>query len=130
MTGFVGLLVSWGINVLALLIADGLLDGVEIRRWGPLVLGGAVLGVANAVLRPVLALLTLPLVIVTLGAGLVAIGVLMLALTEWITPDFSIDGFWSYVGATVIVSLLNAVLGPLLGRRRRPRPAVRVTRSR
>jgi putative membrane protein len=130
MTGFVGLLVSWGINVLALLIADGLLDGVEIRRWGPLVLGGAVLGVANAVLRPVLALLTLPLVVVTLGAGLIGIGVLMLALTEWITPDFSIDGFWSYVGATVIVSLSNAVLGPLLGRRRRPRPAVRVTRSR
>jgi uncharacterized membrane protein YvlD (DUF360 family) len=38
----------------------------------------------------------------------------MLALAEWIAPDFSIDGFWTYVGATIVVGLVNAVLGALM----------------
>jgi putative membrane protein len=111
----VRLLVGWGINVLALVVIDGLFDGVEIRRWGPVVLGGAVLGVANTVLRPVLALLTFPLIVVTLGVGYFAISVAMLATAEWVAPDFSIDGFWTYVGATVVVWAVNALVGSLLG---------------
>lgn len=115
MTGFVQLLVSWGVNVLALLVIDGIFDGVEIERWWPVVIGAAVLGVSNAVVRPILALLTLPLIIVTLGIGYFAISVGMLALAEWIAPDFSIDGFWTYVGATIVIWLVNGVVGAILG---------------
>jgi putative membrane protein len=111
----VRLLVGWGINVLALVVIDGLFDGVEIRRWWPIVIGGAVLGVANTVLRPVLAVLTLPLIIVTLGVGYFALSVAMLAAAEWVAPDFSIDGFWTYVGATIVVWAVNALVGTLLG---------------
>jgi uncharacterized membrane protein YvlD (DUF360 family) len=87
---------------------------VEIERWGPLLLGAAVLGLANAFVKPVLAILTLPVILLTFGLGYFALNVAMLALAEWIAPDFSIDGFWTYVGATIIVSLVNWILDALL----------------
>jgi putative membrane protein len=116
----VRLLVLWGINVLALIVVDWMFDGVTIERWGPLLLGAFVLMVGNAIIKPILAILTLPLIIVTFGLAYFAINVLMLALAEWIAPDFSIDGFWTYVGATIVIWLVNVVVGALLGRIRGP----------
>jgi putative membrane protein len=110
----VGLLVSWGVNIVALIVIDWLFDSVTIDRWGPLLLGAAVLGIANAVVKPIVALLTLPLIIITLGLFYFVINVAMLALAEWIAPDFSIDGFWTYVGSVIVVSLVNWVLHALL----------------
>ena len=107
-------LVGWGVNIVALLVIDAIFDGVEIGRWGSILLGAAVLGLANAFVKPVLAILTLPIILLTLGLGYFAINVAMLALAEWIAPDFSIDGFWTYVGATIVVWLVNWVLSTLL----------------
>ena len=106
-------LIGWGINIVALLVIDGIFDSVEIRRWWPVLVGAAVLGIANAVVKPVLTVLALPIIIVTLGLAYFAINVLMLALAEWIATDFSIDGFWTYVGATIVVWLVNSVLEAL-----------------
>ena len=104
------LILSWIANIVSLLVADWLFDGVSIGHWWPIILGAAVLGIANTIIKPILALLTLPLVIITLGLAYFAINVLMLVLAEWIAPDFSIDGFWTYVGATIVVWLVNYVL--------------------
>jgi putative membrane protein len=112
----VSALLGWGLNIVALLLVDSIFDGVEIRRWGPLLIGAAVLGIGNAILKPILALLTLPLIILTLGISYFALNVAMLALAEWIAPDFSIDGFWTYVGATIVVWLVNWVLHSVLDR--------------
>ena len=115
--GFVvWLLITIGINVLALIVVDWMFSGVSIGRWGSIVLAAAVLGLGNAFLKPVLALLTLPLIVVTFGVAYFALNVLMLALAEWITPDFSIDGFWTYVGATIVIWLVNVAMQALLGR--------------
>ncbi len=70
--------------------------------------------IGNAILKPVLAILTLPLVIITFGLFYFVLNVLMLAFAEWVTPRFSIDGFWTYVGATIVVWLVNLVVGKLL----------------
>ena len=112
----VRLLVLWGINVLALMVVDGLFDSISIGRWGSLILGAFVLMIGNAIIKPILAILTLPLVILTFGLSYFAINVAMLALAEWIAPRFSIDGFWTYVGATIVVWLVNVVVGWLLDR--------------
>jgi putative membrane protein len=101
------LLLAWLANIVSLLVADWIFDGVTIDGWWPLLLGAAVLGIANTIVKPILTLLTLPLVIVTLGLFYFVINVLMLALAEWIAPDFSIDGFWTYIGATIVVSIVN-----------------------
>ena len=116
MVFLVRLLVLWGINVLALMVVDALFDGVRIERWGPLLLGALVLMIGNAIVKPILAILTLPLVILTFGLFYFAINVAMLALAEWIAPDFSIDGFWTYVGATIVVWIVNVTVGWLLDR--------------
>lgn len=119
MTGsmlLVRFLVLWGVNTLALIVVDWMFSGVTIGLWGSLLLGAAVLTVGNAILKPILAILTLPLIILTLGLAYFAINVAMLALAEWIAPDFSIDGFWTYVGATIVVWLVNVTVGWLLDR--------------
>jgi putative membrane protein len=110
----VGILLGWGVNILALLVIDWIFDSVEIERWGSLLLGAAVFGIANAILKPILAILTFPLIFVTLGLSYFALNILMLALAEWIAPDFSIDGFWTYVGATIVASIVNWILYTLL----------------
>jgi putative membrane protein len=122
----VSALLGWGVNIVALLVIDSIFDGVEIGRWGSVLIGAAVLGIANAIIKPVLTVLTLPLIIVTLGVAYFAINVAMLALAEWIAPDFSINGFWTYVGATIVVWLVNWILNAALGGvfRGRSRPTV------
>ena len=107
---WVALLIRWGINTLALIVVDWMFGGVSIGRWGPLLLAAAILTIGNTILKPILAILTLPLIIVTFGLAYFAINVLMLWLAEVITPDFTIDGFWTYVGATIVVSLVNIVM--------------------
>jgi putative membrane protein len=106
----VRLLIAWGVNILALIVVDWLFDSVYIERWGSLLLGAAVLAVGNAFLKPILAILTFPLIVVTLGLAYFAINVAMLALAEWIAPEFSINGFWTYVGATIVVWFVNFVV--------------------
>jgi putative membrane protein len=101
------ILIAWGVNIVALLVVDWIFSGVEIGRWWSLILGAAVLGIANAILKPILTLLTLPLVVFTLGLFYLVINIAMVALAEWIAPDFSISGFWSYVGVVFIVWIVN-----------------------
>jgi putative membrane protein len=107
-------LLGWGVNIVALLVIDWLFDSVEIGRWGSILLGAAVLGLANAILKPILTILTLPLILITLGLFYFVLAIAMLALAEWIAPDFAIDGFWTYVGATIVVWLVNWILNTLL----------------
>ena len=111
-------LVLWGINVLALIVVDWMFDSVTIGRWGSLLLGAFVLTIGNTILKPILAILTLPLILVTFGLAYFALNVLMLALAEWIAPNFSISGFWTYIGATIVVWLVNVTVGWLLDRAR------------
>ena len=101
------LALALAINAAALWVADALFDGVRIHGWWAYIIGAAVLGIANTVIKPILALITLPLIILTLGLFLLLINIAMIALAEWIAPNFSIDGFWTYVGTVVIVWLVN-----------------------
>jgi putative membrane protein len=101
------LLVSWGINAAALWVAHDLFGGVHIHGLAAYLIGAAVLGVANAIFKPVLTILTLPLVLATLGLFLLVINIAMVAFAAWVTPHMSIHGFWTYTGTVVIVWLVN-----------------------
>ncbi len=107
---FVWLLITTGINVLALIVVNWLFTSVGIRGFWSYALGALALGVGNTFLKPILAVLTFPLIVVTLGVAYFALNVAMLAFAEWIAPRFSVDGFWTYVGATIVVWLVNVAL--------------------
>jgi putative membrane protein len=119
------LVTAWATNAAALWVANALWGSVRIHGWAAYLIGAAVLGVANTVLKPVLTLLTLPLIIVTLGFAYLAINIAMVVLAEWIAPNFSIDGFWTYVGVVVVVWAVNWIGRELVDRfeegTRRPR---------
>src|SRR2546423_9325550 len=120
------LALAWAINAAALWVANSLWDSVRIDGWAAYLIGAAVLGIANSLIKPALAVLTLPLIVVTLGFFYLLINIAMVVLAEWIAPHFSIDGFWRYVGVVVVVWAVNWVGNQLeeevlKGRRRRPR---------
>jgi putative membrane protein len=108
--------IALAINAAALWVADALWDGVTINGAAAYIIGAAVLGIANTVIKPVLAILTLPLILLTLGLFYLVINIAMVGLAEWIAPDFSIDGFWSYVGVVFIVWLVNWIAYEVLER--------------
>jgi putative membrane protein len=112
----VRVLVAWGINILALLVADWLFSGFTIERWGPIILAGAVLGLANVFLKPLVTFIAIPLILLTFGIAYFFVNVVMLLFTEWVTPNFSIDGFWTYVGATIVIWLVNWIVWSFLER--------------
>ena len=125
MTFLPKLAVAWAINAAALWAADALWGSVRIHGWAAYLIGAAVLGIANTILKPLLAVLTLPLIVVTLGFFYLVINIAMVALAEWVAPNFSIDGFWTYVGVVVVVWAVNWIGHELVDRvdegTRRPR---------
>ena len=117
-------IIAWAVNLAALWVADAIWDSVTINGAAAYLIGSAVLGIANAVLKPLLTILTLPLIIITLGFFYLLINIAMVALAEWIAPNFSIDGFWTYVGTVLVVWAVNWIGDQVLGdleRRARPR---------
>jgi putative membrane protein len=109
------LIIAWAVNLGALWVADALWDSVTINGWKAYLIGSAVLGIANAILKPLLTILTLPLIIVTLGIFYLLINIAMVGLAEWIAPNFSIDGFWTYVGVVFVVWAVNWIADIVLG---------------
>ena len=116
---------AWGISALALYIANGLFSGVRIHGAAAYLIGAAVLAVANAVLKPLLALLTLPLILVTFGFFYLVINIAMVALAAWIAPNFTVHGFWTYVGVIVIVWVVNWAVTAFIDRTSGRRPSTR-----
>jgi putative membrane protein len=112
------------LNMAAIWVAVRVLDGV--RSDGELwtyVVAGIVLAAANTLVRPLVTILAIPLIVLTLGIAYLLVGVAMVALTAWLVDGLTIDGFWSAVGAAILVWLVNWALASVLqledGRRRR-----------
>ena len=108
------LIIALLINAAALWVADVLFDSVHISGFWSYFLAALVLGIANWIIKPILTILTFPLIIITLGLFLLVINIAMVALAEWIAPNFSIDGFWTYVGVVAILWLVNWVAYTLI----------------
>ena len=106
MTGF---FVRAAIAALGLWVATLLVDGLVIANPLSLVLAALLLGVCNAVVKPVLVVLTLPATVLTLGLFLLVINGIVLALVAWILPGFSIASFGAAILGALIVSLVSLV---------------------
>jgi putative membrane protein len=102
-------------NLAALWVASELFDGVTYGdSFWVLLLAAAVFTIANWIVRPVVTILAIPLIILTLGVAYFFVNVLMLLLTAWVVGDFDVDGFWTLVGATVVIWAVNLVIAAAL----------------
>ena len=114
------------LNAFALYVADYLLDGVALTGVVPALVGGLVLGVVNAIIRPVLIVLTFPFTLVTLGLFIFVVNAICFGLAAALVPGFDVGGFWSALGGALIVSLVSWVVSALTkddGREQRVRSA-------
>ena len=109
------LAVATAVNVAALAVVAGVFDGVRVDGWGALILAGVVFGIVNTVVKPLVTLLALPVILLSLGIALFFVNMLMLALTDWVVNGLVIDGFWTLVGATLLVWVVNVVIESMFG---------------
>jgi putative membrane protein len=111
----VGFLLRAAIAALGLWVASEILDGLVFESPAKLIVAGLMLGVVNAFVRPLAFILTLPLTVLTLGFFLLVLNAGMVALVAWIVPGFEISGFWTAVGAALIVSLVSWAASSAIG---------------
>jgi putative membrane protein len=107
------------ITALGLWLADALLDGVTITGTFTLLLAALLLGVVNAVVRPLVLVLTLPITLLTLGLFLLVVNAAMLGLVAGLLPGFRIAGIWAAIGAWLIVSVTGWLAAQFIGPRGR-----------
>jgi putative membrane protein len=114
-----GFLLRTLIGALGLWVASALVPGMRFSGPGTLVLAAVLLGVVNAVVRPLAVLLTLPITLLTLGAFLLVVNAAMLGLVAALLDGFALDGFWSAVFGALVVSLTGSVASWWIGPRGR-----------
>jgi putative membrane protein len=112
-----GFLVRLIANALAILAAAYIVPGIEVSGGLALIAAALVLGLINAVVRPVLLFLTLPFTLVTLGLFIFLLNAFCLWLTSLLVKGFDVQGFWSAVLGAMIVSLVSLVVTILLSDR-------------
>lgn len=109
-------------NLAALWVASELFDEMTYGdSFWVLLLAALVFTIVNWIVKPIVAILSIPLIILTLGVAYFFVNVLMLLLTSWVVPDFAVGGFWTYIGATIVIWLVNLVIAAFLHDVRRSR---------
>lgn len=103
-------MIDFIVYALAIGISAYLLPGIHIDGVVTALLAALVLGIINAVLKPILILLTLPLTILTLGLFSLVINALLILLAAQIVPGFRVDGFWWAVLFGIVLSLVSSAL--------------------
>jgi putative membrane protein len=114
------LLLAWAVDALALALAAWIFSGVSVGgSAGMLILAALVYGLLASFVKPVLKVLTFPLALVTLGVAWFAVAMFILWLTDTIVGGLSINGFWTLVGATIVVWAVGAAADHWLFPRKR-----------
>ena len=107
------ILVNWIISAVAVFATSYLLPGVHLENFVTALIVAIVLGIINAVIKPVIVILTLPINILTLGLFTLVINALLVMLVSRIVPGFQIDGFvWALI-FSILLSIINVFLNTL-----------------
>lgn len=107
--------INWIVATVAVIVSAYLLPGVQISNLFAAFVAAVVLGVINAFVRPVLLVLTLPINIVTLGLFTFVLNALLIMLAGALVPGFAVESFWWALAFSIVLALVNAVLGSMRG---------------
>lgn len=105
-----GFLLRWSINLLALIVAGSLIPGIRIQSMQMGIIAAGILGVVNAVIRPIVLILTLPINLLTLGLFTLVINAALLKLVSDLVPGFTIESFRAAFLGALVISLTSWVL--------------------
>jgi len=103
-------LIRWLVAMVAVFVAAGVVPGIRCEGWLPLVIAALFLGIANALVRPVVLLLSLPFILLTLGVFILVVNALLLWAVAGLVPGFRIEGFWSAFLGAMVVSVVSWVV--------------------
>ena len=110
-----GIILRTLITMLGLFLASTIVPGVTLRGTGSFILAAILLGLVNAIVRPIAFILTLPLTIVTLGLFLFVLNAAMFGLVAAMLENFVVGGFWSALFGALIVSITSTIASWYIG---------------
>ncbi len=111
----IGFIIRWAVVALGLWVAAHIVPGVTYLSWKSLLAAALILGIVNAIVRPILIVLTLPITIVTLGLFLLVINGLMIKLVTVFLHGFIVHGLIAAILCAVVVSLTSWVMSWFVG---------------
>lgn len=103
-------LIRWFVTTLSVMGAAWVIPGVSYDSTGTLIGAALMLGIINALVRPVLLLLSLPFIIVTMGFFILVINALLLIFVSKIIPGFHVGGFWTALFAGIVIGIISWIL--------------------
>ncbi len=104
-------LLTWLVATVSLVITAYIVPGVVISGFQSAAIAAIIMGLVNAVVKPIITILTLPLTIVTLGLFLLVVNAICLSLVGYFTPGVQIDGFWPAVFGAIVLSVVSSLIG-------------------
>lgn len=114
-----GLLLRWLLLTISIMLTPYLVTGIHVTSFFSAFLAAAVLGILNALFRPLLIIITLPINILTLGLFTFVINALLLKMVSGVVPGFYVHGFLSAVFGSLIISLISWLLNSFVNERGR-----------
>jgi putative membrane protein len=110
-----GLVFRLVITALGLWAAATIVPGMAIAGVGSLIVAALLLGLVNAIIRPVILILTLPLTLLTLGLFIFVVNGISLALVAWLMPGFTLSGLWAAILGSIVVGLTGWFASAFVG---------------
>lgn len=100
-------LLKWIVYTLAIIFVAWIIPGISVENFLSAMLVCIIIALINTFVKPILQIISFPLTILTLGAFSLVINALLLMLAGWIAPGFEVDGFWSALFGSILLSLIS-----------------------
>ncbi|MCU0534205.1 MAG: phage holin family protein [Hydrococcus sp. Prado102] len=107
-------LLTWLVTAVALLITAHIVPGFKFDHWTTAAIAAIILGLVNAIVRPIFVLLTFPLTLLSLGLFLIVINALMLWLVGFLVPGFIVAGFLSALIGSIVLAIVTTILSQFI----------------
>lgn len=104
------ILINWLVSAIAIVISAYIIPGIRVPNFTTALITALVLGILNAVIKPLLLLLTLPVNILTLGLFTLVINAVIILLVASLVPEFQVDGFLAALLFALVLSVINSLL--------------------
>ena len=103
-------ILTWVLAAISLSITAYLVPGLSVASWQAAAVAVVVMGLVNAIVKPILTLLTLPLTLLTFGLFLLVINAISLGLVGYLTPGFTVAGFFPAIIGSIVLSLVSGLI--------------------